>query len=292
MHPKKVAASARRRLIRIWVPAIISTGNLTDISNSSHYLRNVVRCKAGDTIKIFNADCGEWLAVISSLDRKNCSITPQKMIRKPYVTASVRLCLAFAPFKALSPSFIIQKSTELGVSEILPIISEYTVLRSIQQQKLMEAAVEATEQCERLDVPYIHDTVQLDEWILDLIPDKVDRPCAYGQDEAEGKAKIEIMVQEQRAKQEDLKIGQDIIIVCEPRLDGLTPRALASKFKNGLHRKIILMVGPEGGFSEKELQLLQQIPNVYFLNLGPVIMRAETACLATIAVCKTMFDMW
>lgn len=281
---------------RIWVPSVIRHGASIDISKASHYLFNVMRYHVGDSINIFNSYEGEWVAVVNLLKKKECFVVPSELVRAPIKQRldtisstkeginqayfadqfSNSLALAFSPFKAFNPSFIVQKATELGVDEIIPIISEYTIVRHIKKDKLFEVAIEATEQCERLEVPYIHELISLDHYIIDFIkPDSsIHKPRGEGMEQKE------------------------IIIVCDPRQDGYTPTSLGSALqalklnhkKTGL--KVTLLIGPEGGFSTREINLLKEKSPVYFLRIGTTILKAETACITALAVCKTILDLW
>jgi 16S rRNA (uracil1498-N3)-methyltransferase len=73
--------------------------------------------------------------------------------------------LAFSPLRTHLTHFVIEKATELGVTHIQPIISDYTQHRQVCIDKYKKIAIEATEQCERLSVPRIFDAKNLYEFI-------------------------------------------------------------------------------------------------------------------------------
>ena len=83
------------------------------------------------------------------------------------------LWLAFSPIKSNYQNFMIQKATELGVTKFLPIIFDRTVVRKINKERLEKIIVEASEQSNRINVPIIEDTQDLNSFLktnsIDLI---------------------------------------------------------------------------------------------------------------------------
>lgn len=126
----------------------------------SHYLINVMRRKLHDPILLFNGKDGEWLGQISDAHKKHTSITLKEQTREQAMSPDVTL--AFAPVKNVRLDFIAQKATEMGVGNLQPVITEHTIVRKINTDKLRANAIEAAEQCERLDVPNIHEAITLD----------------------------------------------------------------------------------------------------------------------------------
>ncbi len=120
----------------------------------SHYLNNVMRLGNGDELVVFNGQDGEWLACIYNLNKNSITLAIVREIRKQYVAPRVHLCFSIIKHSALN--FLIEKATELGVSDLHPIITDRTVVRKFNAGRCMANVTEASEQCERLTIPQVH----------------------------------------------------------------------------------------------------------------------------------------
>lgn len=129
----------------------------------SHYLKNVMRCKEGEEISIFNHNA-EYVAVIETFLKKSCNLLLKNKVRS--AEAIPKLVLACAPIKQ-DFSRVVMQATELGVTDIIPIITERTIVRSINKEKLFWSAIEATEQCERMRPPLIHNPMFLEAFLAE-----------------------------------------------------------------------------------------------------------------------------
>ena len=157
--------------IRLFFSNILSA-NLTDKldKSQSHYLTNVMRVKENEVFSLFNKD-GEWESKILGISK---SIVEFKTIKQLRQKKNMKeLWLAFSPIKSNYQNFIIQKATELGITKFLPIIFERTIVRKINKERLEKIAIEATEQSNRINVPLIEPTQNLDNFLkknsMDLI---------------------------------------------------------------------------------------------------------------------------
>ena len=119
--------------IRLFFSNSITTGmtNMLDKSQS-HYLNKVMRVKENELFSLFN-NKGEWEA--------------------------------FSPIKSNYQNFMIQKATELGVTKFLPIIFDRTIVRSINIERLKKIAIEASEQSNRINIPSIEQTQNLESFL-------------------------------------------------------------------------------------------------------------------------------
>ncbi len=145
--------NANRKKIRLYVPDVLSPGaQLTLSVPQSHYAAQVMRLGEGDALLLFNGTDGEWLASITRQDKKHVHLLLQKQLRGQ--EASPDLWLVFAPIKGKT-DMVIEKAVELGVSRIIPAITNRTIVRSLNMEKMQAHAIEAAEQCERLDVPHL-----------------------------------------------------------------------------------------------------------------------------------------
>ena len=160
--------------------------------------------------------------------------------------------LLFAPLKKDKTDFVIEKATELGVNKIIPVITRYTNADKIKTERFAAQAVEAAEQCGRLSVPEVAAPVSLEK----LLSDWDEKRILFFMDER--------------------RQGNDA----------------ASVFKDFAGCPAAVLVGPEGGFSEGEAETLNTKAFVKNLNLGPRILRAETAAAAALAVWQACAGDW
>ena len=157
--------------IRLFFSNILSA-NLTDKldKSQSHYLTKVMRVKQNEVFSLFNKE-GEWEAKILGISKSIVEFKTTKQLRQKENTKE--LWLAFSPIKSNYQNFMIQKSTELGVTKFLPIIFDRTVVRKINKERLEKIVIEASEQSNRINVPSIESPQTLDIFLkknsMDLI---------------------------------------------------------------------------------------------------------------------------
>ena len=229
---------------RIFVNRFLSSNLMIYIKDKQyHFLKNVLRVKINDQINIFNGISGEWNATIISINKNNILLRVEDNIIK--MKKSSDIWLIFAPIKQHRMSLAIQKATELGVSKIIPCITEYTNIRTINIKNLYDNAIEAAEQSERLDVPSIEKQIDL-KLLLSEWPSG--RKLIYCD--------------------EKIKYGKSII------------ETLLS-FKEYNYQWGVL-IGPEGGFSDSEKELITQNKNVVVVSLGERLLRSDTAITASL----------
>ena len=118
----------------------------------SHYLNKVMRIKANETFSLFNSG-GEWEAKINEISKGIVEFIVTKYLRPRENTKEI--WLAFSPIKSNYFNFMIQKSTELGITKFFPIIFDRTIVRRINKQRLEKIITEAAEQSNRINVPII-----------------------------------------------------------------------------------------------------------------------------------------
>ena len=98
----------------------------------SHYLTKVMRIKIGESFLLFN-NKGEWSAKINQLSNGIVEFSVIERLRKN--EGSKEIWLAFSPIKSNYFNFMIQKSTELGVTKFIPIIFDRTIVRKVNKQR-------------------------------------------------------------------------------------------------------------------------------------------------------------
>jgi 16S rRNA (uracil1498-N3)-methyltransferase len=158
------------------------------------------------------------------------------------------LWLVFAPIKRTRIDYLVEKATELGASRLVPVITRHTNVERLNLDRLRAHAIEAAEQSERLTVPII----------------------------AEPRA-LDVLLAEWDASRR--------IMLCDESMTA-PPAAQALAGQDAVSWAVL--VGPEGGFAETELDALRKLPFVSPVSLGPRILRADTAAVAGLAVLQAL----
>lgn len=227
--------------IRLYSENKLSIGENIDLTKEqAHYIANVLRCKPGEELFIFNDASGEFRAIFR--DRAGIEITEQT--KEP--RQETRLSLVFAPVKFGKIDMLAQKATELGVTALQPVQTRFTMVGRINYERLKANAVEAAEQTGRITIPEVNEIEDLDKLL----------------------SKWDVMQK---------------IIFCDETLSGKPiAETLASLPKSDFGYAIL--IGPEGGFSKDEIELLREKPFVIPVTMGRRLLRAETAALAALSV--------
>ena len=157
--------------IRLFFSATLSDDMIDKLDKSqSHYLTKVMRVKENEVFSLFNKN-GEWEAKILGISKSIVEFKTTKQLRQK--ENFKELWLAFSPIKSNYQNFMIQKATELGVTKFLPIIFDRTVVRKINKERLEKIVIEASEQSNRINVPTIEDSQNLNGFLkknsMDLI---------------------------------------------------------------------------------------------------------------------------
>ena len=124
----------------------------------SKYLLRVMRLADGAKVRVFNGADGEWGCTLT-VDRKTAILTPEQRLREQETGPT--LSLLFAPIKKARTDFIVEKATELGVSDLRPVLTDYTQSQRVRTDRMQLLAIEAAEQTERMDLPSIHEATAL-----------------------------------------------------------------------------------------------------------------------------------
>jgi 16S rRNA (uracil1498-N3)-methyltransferase len=169
-------------LPRLYVPATLSQGASCDLPREqAHYLGTVLRKSVNDAVRVFNAKDGEWRAEITAINKRAVTLSLVEQLRQP--EPSPDITLLFAPIRKHRMAFVIEKATELGVTTLQPVITARTQTSRFNVEKAQAQAVEAAEQCERLDVPEVRAAMPL----LDLLSGWDETPILFA-DESGGAA--------------------------------------------------------------------------------------------------------
>ncbi|WP_417622739.1 16S rRNA (uracil(1498)-N(3))-methyltransferase [Parasphingorhabdus sp.] len=230
---------------RLFVDVELSDGAEIRLDGShAHYLLKVMRIKQGDPVKLFDDRTGEYLAHVTTLGKRDLILSIDGKTREREAVPDLWLCTA--PIKKDRFNWIAEKATELGVDRLLPVQTERTQNMHIKADKLRFHMIEAAEQCERTALPVLAPLVKLDE-MLENWPE--DRHLFFADERLH-------------------ETGEGSFRKALVAHDG--PAAI--------------LVGPEGGFSDSENEMIRALPQSVPISLGPRILRAETAALAAISL--------
>ncbi|MEO9601573.1 16S rRNA (uracil(1498)-N(3))-methyltransferase [Parasphingorhabdus sp.] len=230
---------------RLFVDAELSDGAEIRLDGShAHYLLKVMRIKQGDPIKLFDDRTGEYLAHVTAQGKRDLLLIVDGKTKDRETVPDLWLCAA--PIKKDRFNWIAEKSTELGIAKIVPVQTERTQGQGIKTEKLRAHMIEAAEQCERTALPTLDPLIKLAE-MLEQWP--ADRHLFF-------------------ADERIYESGEGSFRKALVAHDG--PAAI--------------LIGPEGGFSDSENEMIRALPQSVAVSLGPRILRAETAAIAAISL--------
>lgn len=240
---------------RLFIEADLAAGADVALSEAqAHHLRHVMRRAEGADLLLFNGRDGEWHGTLALQGKKAANARVGKQTRLQAAEPDLWLC--FAPIKRARIDLIAEKAAELGVSALLPVLTQHTAVERVNVERLQANAREAAEQTERLSVPEVKAPVELMKLLGAWPAGRRLLMC----DETGG--------------------GPPIAEV----LSGLDAAARAAPWA--------IVIGPEGGFAKPELDALRRIKDVTSVGLGPRILRADTAALAALAVWQALIGDW
>ena len=216
-----------------------------------HFLKNVLRIKLDDTINLFDGITGEWESNVISISKDKTALKIIKKIRE--FETQPDIWLIFAPIKILRLNILIQKTVELGVSKLIPCKTEFSNFDKLNYKNLELNAIEASQQCERVDVPKIEKINDFNTLINNFSDDRA-------------------------------------LIFCDESATNLP--SIYDKVKSNLNnfQKWSIIIGPEGGFSVEERNKLLKQNNVLQVSLGKRILRSDTAAISSLFCVQSLVD--
>lgn len=237
------------RSTRFYLPRSLSPNATVELtSEASHHAFTVLRLKEGAPLIVFNGEGGKYMATIISASKK--SVVIQTSSFNPVDNESpLKTHLAIGISKGERFDLVLQKATELGVSEITPLFTERTEVRLSPerqekiQQRWLNIIINACEQSQRNRLPKLNSPIEL----------------------------TSLLVSEQSEQKFILHHNS------EKTLD-----------ETGKPKSVCLMVGPEGGFSDMECKLAIK-NGFTPLALGPRVLRTETAPIAALSVVQLLW---
>jgi len=162
------------------------------------------------------------------------------------------LIYLFAPLKKGRLDYMIQKAVEMGVGILQPVITQYTQFSKLNLVRLRANIIEAAEQCGILSIPKLNEPASLEQLL-------------------------------------DNWHGSQTIIYCDEAAIKQDTTIDLAKLKG---KKLAVLIGPEGGFSDSERQRLRAMKCVLPISLGPRILRADTAAVAALALVQANAGDW
>jgi len=149
--------------IRLFFKESLSLNLISKLDKSqSHYLLKVMRLNIGQSFSLFNQS-GEWESEIKEINKGIVEFLVIKKLRS--ANNEREIWLAFSPIKLNYLNLMIQKATELGVTKFIPILSERTIVRKLNDKRLNKIIIEASEQSNRLKVPKLEKILKLNEFL-------------------------------------------------------------------------------------------------------------------------------
>lgn len=242
------------RISRVYFEGQLQTNAVISLpGESSHYLAKVLRLRIDDCVHLFNETDGEFLSRITLIKKAEVEL----MVESPIVEAGTHqsellIHLGLGLSRGDRMDFAIQKSTELGVREITPLYTEHG------EVKLKAERVEKKLQhWRKIALSASEQCGRLD------IP-KIHAPCA--------------LLDWQQSSNEEFNVMLD-----PSGEDNLPPVSEVEQIK-----RLNLLIGPEGGFAERELQTARD-QGFAVVALGTRILRTETAPVAALAILQHLY---
>jgi 16S rRNA (uracil1498-N3)-methyltransferase len=223
--------------------------------SEAHHIKNVLRLNPGDLIKLFDGTGFEYEAVIKEISAAKVTVEIRNKIRAT-LRSGVQITVAQAFLKEKKMDELVRKLCELGVARWIPFFSQRAIARpdasrlAGRTRRWYRIAAEALKQCRRVDLPEISAVLSFEE-VLDF-----SKTC-------------------------------DLSIVFWENESTPFYSGIESNEKHPV-KKILLMLGPEGGFSQQEIEMAKNSGFVV-AGLGPRTLRAETATLAAVTLVQYLF---
>lgn len=216
---------------------------ISDKENFTHIAKSL-RIKAGEKLLLIDENQIQYETVVEEVTNKEITVNVENSYKSGR-RLDFGLYLAQSPLRSDAQSIIVEKATELGAEGLYPVYTDNCALnRSVIEKKIpkwQRIMYEASKQCERAYVPKCYELTDLTSVI---------------------------------------KLGYKVIAFCE-RCTNVTLHEYCKKNPIQKDDKILVIIGPEGGFSEREFEFLRE-NKVAMLTLGDLILKAETAVIVAL----------
>lgn len=222
--------------------------------DAAHHVRHVLRLKPGQTLELFDGSGNEWVGQVDNLEKHRVLVRIEAHQFTAPREEGPRVVLLFSLARGSHTDLAIQKVTELGVSEVRLFVSERTVAvprpggDPVRIDRLERIAADAARQSGRAHVPPVLSPVPFRD-ALEALPG-----------------------------------GETRLMLWEREHELPLARALAEWDPT---RALVLLVGPEGGFTDDEADLAKRA-GFATVHVGPFILRTETAAIAAVAAARIL----
>ena len=265
------------RLHRFYIPEPVGSRTELIIRSSAlvNQLRRVLRLKTGEEVVIFDGSGSDYTVAIAHFDGADGVVFDVRGSARSRYMPARKICLCAAVVKKDSFELIVEKATELGVTDIVPVIAERSEKKSLNEERLAKIAVEASEQSGRGDAPTIHPVISLKKAVGLFAgdsgaQDSKTTDVSGSEGFASGKQRF--------SQVKRLKANYLVAF----HTDGIA-FDVKDLPKEG---PIVVFIGPEGGWSPEEIAMFHK-NEIQSVCLGSQVLRAETAVIA--ALSQVMF---
>ncbi len=219
------------------------TENKIVVSDADNYrhIARSLRARVGENLLLIDENQIQYETKIKEINSKEIICEVEKSYPSKR-DLEFDLYLAQSPLRSDAQLTVMEKATELGVRGVYPVFTENCALKVNKQEKWQKVMNEASKQCERAKIPTCYEPITFDE----LLAKPFDK----------------VIVLAERSTEKSLK-----------QYLSETPT------KKG--EKILAIIGPEGGFSQKEFDYFKS-KNLPLISLGDLILKAETAVIVTL----------
>jgi 16S rRNA (uracil1498-N3)-methyltransferase len=234
-------------------PASWNPDRLLLDADESHHATSVLRLKAGDRVTVFNGEGTHAVAEIAGGGKRALELRPLEITQSPKPTCRITLGQAIPKGKTMD--LIVQKATELGAAAVVPLLTERTVVQcdaretEKKREKWQTVATEACKQCGQDWLPTVAAPQGLDALLANA--------AAY-----------------------------DLLLIASLQPDARHPKAVlaeALREKGAIPTNVLVLVGPEGDFTDEEIAQAKA-HGCRPITLGSIVLRAETAALYCLSV--------
>jgi 16S rRNA (uracil1498-N3)-methyltransferase len=243
------------RTPRLYLPApLLQAARVPLDPAQANYLGNVLRLSDGAAVLVFNGRDGEWRGTLESAGKRRLFLVLGEQTRSH--TRASDIHYLFAPLKHARLDYMVQKAVEMGAARLQPVLTAHAQVTRINLERMQANAVEAAEQCGILTLPEVAAPLQFDRLLAD-------------------------------------RDGARLLVFCDEDAETRDPvAALAGHRAAAGPTPVDVLVGPEGGFADRERSALLAVPNVVRIALGPRILRADTAAVAALALVGAVLGDW
>jgi len=261
--------------LRIYIPPedIEKQQGIKLNADKSHYLISVLRCKKGDVITVIDGKGKTYEAGVAEIAKKHVFINILREMAL-HTESALNLILCQGILKGEKMDMVIQKTTELGIKEIIPLITERCIVKETRKVKRWQKiAEESAEQCGRTVIPAVREPVEYRN-ALCVMSDEYKKFLLIHHDLPITDYGLKGFIFWEQGgvslKEAVLKISPLLI----------------HRFTNS---PIHLFVGPEGGFTAEEVKLSEE-HGLIRTTLGKRVLRAETAAIVSVALVQFLLE--